>query len=178
MPTSVRDNPVQPQKFPHLPCHGFPQYIVRLVANEHSNGGPMLTVIAVRLSRRRDTDNASHIPKTRGCTNEESRQQNSRKIPTTFLNIACCKLVLLTHSTKFVFPLFSSTTLSPLNLKRLPMSYLSPYIGDCQNNKKRLSQSRPINLSKKHHSQNVLGGSPQKCALRSPLYATCKETLV
>ena len=93
--------------FPNRPCCGFTQYIARLVANEHSNGGSTSTVVAVRLSRGRDADNASHVPKTRGRTDEEFRRRNLRKIPLALLAAACCKLILLTHSTKFIFlPLF------------------------------------------------------------------------
>ena len=84
--------------------HGSTQYIARLVANEHSNGGSTSTVVAVRLSRGGDAGNASHVPKTRGRTDEEFRRRNLRKIPLALLGAACAaKLVLLTHSTKFVF---------------------------------------------------------------------------
>ena len=62
--------------FPNRPCHGFTQYIMWLVAHEHSNGGSTSTIVAVRLSRRRDADNTSHVPKTRSRTDEESRQRN------------------------------------------------------------------------------------------------------
>ena len=91
----------------HVSKLAMSQYIARLVANEHSNGGSTSTVVAVRLSHGRDADNTSHIPKTRGRTDEEFRWRNLRKIPLVLLDIACCKLILLTHSTKFVFlPLF------------------------------------------------------------------------
>ena len=59
------------------PCCGLTQYIAWLVTNEHSNGGFTSTSAAVRLSCGGDADNVSHVPKMRGRTDEESRQQNS-----------------------------------------------------------------------------------------------------
>ena len=82
------------------------QYIARLVANEHSNGGSMSTVVAVRLSRGGDASNASHVPKTCGRTDEEFRRWNLRKIPLALLGTAYCKLVLLTNSRNSFFLYF------------------------------------------------------------------------
>ena len=77
------------------------------MVNEHSNGSFTSTVVAVRLSHGRDADSSSHVPKTRGRTDEEFRRRNLRKIPLALLIAACYKLILLTHSTKIIFlPLF------------------------------------------------------------------------
>ena len=152
--------------FPNWPCCGFTQYIARLVANEHSNGGSTSTVVAVRLSRGRDADNASHVPKTRGRTDEEFRRRNLQKIPLALLDAACCKLVLLTHSTKFVFlPLFlcflpQHFLLSIRNAFLCPA--LRPYRRPPKQQKKHSSHSSPMNISGQHCSQKIFQGFAPK----------------
>ena len=134
------------------------------MANEHSNGGSTSTVVAVRLSRGRDADNASHVPKTRGRTDEKFRRRILRKIPLALLDAACCKLVLLTHSTKFVFlPLFlcflpQHFLLSIRNAYALPIAlYRRP-----PKQQKHSSHSSPIGISERHCSQKFFQGFAPK----------------
>lgn len=62
---------------------------MRLVGNEHSYGGSTSTVIAMRLLYGGDADNASHVLKMHGHTDEEPMRRNSQKIPPALLNAAC-----------------------------------------------------------------------------------------
>ena len=125
------------------------QYIARLVANDHSNGGSMSSVISVRLLRKGEADNASHIPKTCGRTNKEFRRQNLRKIPLAPSTQHAASL-FCAHTQPNSFFLFPSIALPLLNLKRLPMPCLLPYIADHQNNKEHSSHRIPMNISEWH----------------------------
>ena len=119
--------------------------------------------------------------KTHGRTDEESKWQNSRKIPSTFLDIASCKLVLLAHLTIFNFS-FPSTTLSLSFFSfLLELVYLLsvrsafPYSAFPQYRRPPKQQehsphSGPTNILAQHHSQKFLQRFPPKTCFGSAAF--------
>ena len=104
--------------------------------------------------------------------------------PSALLAAACCKLILLTHSTKFIFlpfvSLFSSTALSPLNSKRLRVPCpIALYRRPPKQQKKHSSHSSPMDISGQLCSQKFFQGfAPKKRFQIAAFYAICEETFV
>ena len=62
--------------FLHRPWHDSTQYITRLAAHAHLNGGSMPTTIIVCFSRAKDSTDALHVPKECGRTDDKSMRRD------------------------------------------------------------------------------------------------------